>query len=117
AGIARSGGYNRTRTPFGYQFEQRTYWEAPEVYHTMSPFMHAHRVKAPILLIHGEADNNAGTFPIQSERYYNALQGHGATTGLVYLPHESHDYTARESILHTLWEMDKWLERYVKNKK
>jgi dipeptidyl aminopeptidase/acylaminoacyl peptidase len=117
AGIARSGAYNRTLTPFGFQYEQRTYWEAPEVYFNMSPFSFADKVKTPILLIHGEADNNSGTFPIQSERYYNALKGHGATTRLVFLPHESHGYAARESILHTLWEMDTWLEKYVKNKK
>ena len=117
AGIARSGAYNRTLTPFGFQYEQRTYWETPEVYNTMSPFMNADKVKTPILLIHGEADNNSGTFPIQSERYYNALKGHGATTRLVFLPHESHGYAAKESILHTLWEMDSWLEKYVKNRK
>ncbi len=117
AGIARSGAYNRTLTPFGFQYEQRSYWEAPEVYFNMSPFSFADKVKTPILLIHGEADNNSGTFPIQSERYYNALKGHGATTRLVLLPHESHGYAAKESILHTLWEMDSWLEKYVKNKK
>ncbi len=116
AGIARSGAYNRTLTPFGFQYEQRTYWEAPEVYFNMSPFSFAHKVKTPILMIHGEADNNSGTFPIQSERYYNALKGHGATARLVFLPHESHGYAAKESILHTLWEMDTWLEKYVKNK-
>jgi dipeptidyl aminopeptidase/acylaminoacyl peptidase len=116
AGLARSGAYNRTLTPFGFQYEQRTYWEAPDVYNTMSPFMNAHKVKTPILLIHGEADNNSGTFPIQSERYYNALKGHGATTRLVFLPHESHGYAAKESILHTLWEQHQWLERYVKNR-
>jgi dipeptidyl aminopeptidase/acylaminoacyl peptidase len=117
AGIARSGAYNRTLTPFGFQYEQRSYWETPEVYFNMSPFSFADQVKTPILLIHGEADNNSGTFPIQSERYYNALKGHGATTRLVLLPHESHGYAAKESILHTLWEMDSWLEKYVKNKK
>ncbi|SNS42474.1 glutamyl peptidase. Serine peptidase. MEROPS family S09D [Belliella buryatensis] len=117
AGIARSGAYNRTLTPFGFQYEQRTFWEAPEVYFNMAPFMHANKVKTPILLIHGEADNNSGTFPVQSERYYNALKGHGATTRLVFLPHESHGYAAEESILHTLWEQHQWLEKYVKNKK
>ncbi|ERM83448.1 glutamyl peptidase [Rhodonellum psychrophilum GCM71 = DSM 17998] len=116
AGIARSGAYNRTLTPFGFQYEQRTYWEAPDVYNTMSPFMNAHKVKTPILLVHGEADNNSGTFPIQSERYYNALKGHGATTRLVFLPHESHGYSAKESILHTLYEQHEWLEKWVKNK-
>lgn len=116
AGIARSGAYNRTLTPFGFQYEQRTYWQAPEVYFNMSPFSFAHKVKTPILLIHGEADNNSGTFPIQSERYYNALKGHGATARLVFLPHESHGYAAQESILHTLYEMNTWLEKYVKNK-
>ncbi|WP_113923482.1 S9 family peptidase [Cognataquiflexum aquatile] len=114
AGIARSGAYNRTLTPFGFQGEQRSYWEAPAVYNAMSPFMNADKVNTPILLIHGEADNNSGTFPIQSERYYNALKGHGATTRLVFLPHESHGYAAKESILHTLWEMNTWLEKYVK---
>jgi dipeptidyl aminopeptidase/acylaminoacyl peptidase len=116
AGIARSGAYNRTLTPFGFQYEQRTYWEAPDVYFNMSPFSFAHKVETPILLIHGQADNNSGTFPIQSERYYNALKGHGATARLVFLPNESHGYAAEESILHTLWEMDTWLEKYVKNK-
>lgn len=116
AGIARSGAYNRTMTPFGFQAEERTYWEAPEVYFRMSPFSYAHQVKTPILLIHGAADNNSGTFPMQSERYYNALKGHGVTTRLVMLPYESHGYAARESVLHVLWEYDQWLEKYVKNR-
>ena len=116
AGIARSGAYNRSLTPFGFQREERTFWESPEIYFQMSPFMHAHKVNEPILLIHGQADNNSGTFPMQSERFYNALKGHGATTRLVMLPYESHGYRARESVLHMLWEMDQWLERHVNQK-
>jgi dipeptidyl aminopeptidase/acylaminoacyl peptidase len=115
AGIARSGAYNRTLTPFGFQAEPRSYWEATTVYHAMSPFNFAHRINEPILLIHGEADNNSGTFPIQSERMYQALKGHGATVRYVVLPHESHGYTARESVLHTLAEMIEWMDRHVKN--
>ncbi|UYZ61586.1 S9 family peptidase [Hymenobacter weizhouensis] len=114
AGIARSGAYNRTLTPFGFQGEERTYWQAPEVYNTMSPFNYADKIKTPLLLIHGEADNNSGTFPIQSERFYNALKGHGATVRYVVLPAESHGYAARESIMHMLWEMNTWLDTYVK---
>ncbi|MEE9185351.1 MAG: prolyl oligopeptidase family serine peptidase [Acidimicrobiia bacterium] len=114
AGIARSGAYNRTLTPFGFQAEERTVWEAVEIYFAMSPFMHADKVNEPILLIHGEADNNSGTFPLQSRRYYHALKGLGKTTRLVMLPHESHGYRARESILHMLWEMQEWLDKYVK---
>lgn len=116
AGIARSGAYNRTLTPFGFQSEERSYWEAPEVYNTMSPFMHADKMKTPLLLIHGEADNNSGTYPMQSERYFNALKGLGATARLVILPKESHGYSAKESVLHVLWEQDQWLETYVKNR-
>ena len=116
AGIARSGAYNRTLTPFGFQSEERHYWDAPEVYYTMSPFMHADKMKTPLLLIHGEADNNSGTYPMQSERYFNALKGLGAITRLVMLPKESHGYRAKESVLHTIWEQDQWLEKYVKNK-
>lgn len=116
AGIARSGAYNRTLTPFGFQSEERNYWEAPEVYYTMSPFMHADKMKTPLLLIHGEADNNSGTYPMQSERYFNALKGLGATVRLVMLPKESHGYRAKESILHLLWEQDQWLEKYLKQK-
>lgn len=116
AGIARSGAYNRTLTPFGFQSEERNYWEAPDLYNEMSPFMNAEKVKAPILLIHGEADNNAGTYPMQSERYFNALKGLGATARLVMLPKESHGYAAKESILHMLWEQHMWLEKYVKNR-
>ena len=114
AGIARSGAYNRTLTPFGFQSEERTLWEAKDVYAQMSPFMYADKIKKPLLLIHGEADNNSGTFPIQSERFYAALKGHGATARLVILPYESHGYRAKESLLHMLWEMDNWLEKYVK---
>ena len=116
AGIARSGAYNRTLTPFGFQSESRSYWEAPEVYYNMSPFMHAEKMKTPLLLIHGEADNNSGTYPLQSERYYNALKGLGATTRLVMFPKESHGYRAKETILHLIWEQDQWLEKHVKNK-
>ncbi len=117
AGIARSGAYNRTLTPFGFQSEERSYWDSPETYYTMSPFMHAEKMKTPLLLIHGEADNNSGTYPLQSERYFNALKGLGATARLVMLPKESHGYRAKESILHLLWEQDTWLDTYVKNKK
>ena len=117
AGIARSGAYNRSLTPFGFQSEQRTFWEAPEIYFEMSPFMHAQKVNEPILLIHGEADNNSGTFPVQSRRYYHALKGHGATAKLVMLPHESHGYKARESVMHVLWETANWLDTYVKKDK
>jgi dipeptidyl aminopeptidase/acylaminoacyl peptidase len=115
AGIARSGAYNRTLTPFGFQNEERTYWQAPEVYYKMSPFSFADKIKTPILLIHGEADNNSGTFPIQSERLFSALKGHGATVRFVLLPLESHGYAGRESVLHMFWEMNNWLNTYVKN--
>ncbi len=116
AGIARSGAYNRTLTPFGFQSEERSFWESPETYFRMSPFMAADQIKAPLLMIHGEADNNSGTFPMQSERMYGALKGHGATVRLVMLPHESHSYRARESVMHMLWEMSAWLDEYVKGK-
>ena len=113
-GIARSGAYNRTLTPFGFQAEERTFWQAAGVYGAMSPFYHVPKIKAPLLLIHGEADNNSGTFPMQSERFYNALKGHGAVCRLVMLPHESHGYRARESVMHVLWEMSEWLDKYAK---
>lgn len=116
AGIARSGAYNRTLTPFGFQSERRTLWQAPELYFKVSPFMHAHKINEPILLIHGEADNNSGTFPIQSRRLFHALKGHGANVRLVMLPNESHGYRARESVLHVLAEMLEWFDKYVKKK-
>ena len=114
AGIARSGAYNRTLTPFGFQNEERTYWQAPDLYYKMSPFSYANNIKTPLLMLHGEADNNPGTFPIQSERLYNAIKGHGGTVRFVQLPFESHGYTAKESILHMLWEQHQWLEKYLK---
>jgi dipeptidyl aminopeptidase/acylaminoacyl peptidase len=116
AGIARSGAYNRTLTPFGFQSERRSFWDAPDVYLKVSPFSYANKIKAPILLIHGEADNNSGTFPIQSERLYQALQGNGGTARLVMLPFESHGYSARESVLHVLAESFEWADKYVKNR-
>jgi dipeptidyl aminopeptidase/acylaminoacyl peptidase len=115
AGIARSGAYNRTLTPFGFQNERRTIWEAPELYLKVSPFMFASKINEPILMTHGEADDNTGTFPIQSERMYQALKGNGATVRLVMLPHEAHGYAGRESIEHVLYEMISWFDKYVKN--
>ncbi len=117
AGIARSGAYNRTLTPFGFQAEERTYWQAPDVYYNMSPFSFADKIKTPLLMIHGEMDNNPGTFPIQSERLFNAIKGHGGTVRFVQLPFESHGYSARENLLHLLWEQDQWLKKYVKDAK
>jgi dipeptidyl aminopeptidase/acylaminoacyl peptidase len=111
AGIARSGAYNRTLTPFGFQSERRTYWEAQDVYLRLSPFNYADKLKEPILLIHGESDDNPGTFPIQSARLYQALAGTGGNVRYVVLPHESHGYSARESIGHTLREMSDWMKR------
>ncbi len=114
AGIARSGAYNRSLTPFGFQNEDRTYWQAPELYNAMSPFSYADKIKTPLLLIHGEMDNNTGTYPIQSERMFNAIKGQGGTVKYVSLPYESHGYAGRENILHMLQEQFAWLEKYVK---
>jgi dipeptidyl aminopeptidase/acylaminoacyl peptidase len=114
-GIARSGAYNRTLTPFGFQSEQRNYWDVPEVYNSMSPFMNAHKMKTPMLLTHGEADNNPGTFTLQTERYFQALKNLGAPVRMVILPKESHGYVAKENIFHLLWEQDQFLEKYLKN--
>jgi dipeptidyl aminopeptidase/acylaminoacyl peptidase len=114
-GVARSGAYNRSLTPFGFQAETRTFWEVPDVYAKMSPFWYAHMIKEPILLTHGESDDNTGTFPIQSERFYMALKGHGATVRYVTLPHESHGYLARESNMHVVAETLQWLDQYVRN--
>jgi dipeptidyl aminopeptidase/acylaminoacyl peptidase len=115
AGFAESGAYNRTLTPFGFQSERRTFWEVPDIYGRMSPFFHADRIKDPILLMHGEMDDNSGTFPIQSERMYMALKGLGATVRYVTLPYEAHGYVARETLLHVLWERLNWFDKYVKN--
>ncbi len=115
AGIARSGAYNRTLTPFGFQSERRSFWEAPELYSKVSPFFYANKINEPILLMHGEADNNQGTYPIQSERLYAAISGTGGTARLVMLPLESHGYSAKESVEHTLYEMVQWFDKYVKN--
>ena len=115
AGIARSGAYNRTLTPFGFQNERRTIWEAPDLYLKVSPFMYASKINEPMLMIHGEADDNTGTFPIQSERMYQAMKGNGATVRLVMLPHEAHGYSSWESINHVLYEMITWFDKYVKN--
>lgn len=113
-GIARSGAYNRTLTPFGFQREQRNYWEVPEVYNRMSPFMNAEKMKTPMLLVHGEADNNPGTFTLQTERYYQALKGLGAPVRMVILPKESHSYFAKDNILHLLWEQEQFLDKHLK---
>jgi dipeptidyl aminopeptidase/acylaminoacyl peptidase len=115
AGVAESGAHNRTLTPFGFQSERRTLWQAPDVYLKMSPFMYADKIKAPLLLIHGEADDNDGTFPIQSDRMYQAVRGNGGIVRLVFLPNEAHGYRAKETIEHVLWEKFQWFNKYVKN--
>jgi dipeptidyl aminopeptidase/acylaminoacyl peptidase len=117
AGIARSGAYNRTLTPFGFQNEERTYWQASELYNAMSPFSYADKIRTPLLMIHGEMDDNPGTFPIQSERLFNAVKGHGGTVRYVVLPYEAHGYKGKENLLHMLYEQNAWLEKYVKGDK
>ncbi len=117
AGVARSGAYNRTLTPFGFQSERRSFWEAPDIYAKLSPFFAANKINEPLLMIHGEADNNSGTFPIQSERMFAAIQGNGGTARLVMLPYEAHGYSAKESIEHVLYEQVTWFDKYVKNAK
>ena len=114
AGIARSGAYNRSLTPFGFQGEQRNFWDATDTYMKMSPFTCAGKINHPLLLIHGAADNNAGTFPIQTERLYEAIKGLGGTVRYVSLPYEEHGYRSREAVGHVLWEMVRWLDTYVK---
>jgi dipeptidyl aminopeptidase/acylaminoacyl peptidase len=117
AGIARSGAYNRTLTPFGFQGERRTFWEAPEIYIKLSAFTHANKINEPLLMIHGSDDPNPGTFPIQSKRLFGAIKGHGGTARLVVLPFEGHGYEARESILHVLAEMFDWFDQHVRKRK
>jgi dipeptidyl aminopeptidase/acylaminoacyl peptidase len=112
-GIARSGAYNRTLTPFGFQGEERDFWESKDVYSNMSPFFHAERLDKPVLFIHGAEDNNSGTYPMQSERMFSAIKGLGGQARLVLLPRESHAYRARESLLHMLWEQEEWLRKYL----
>lgn len=115
AGIARSGAYNRTLTPFGFQNEDRTYWNDPKLYYDMSPFSYANQIKTPLLLIHGDADDNTGTYPVQSERMFNAIKGHGGTVRYISLPYEAHSYRGRENLLHMLYEQNAWLDKFVKN--
>jgi dipeptidyl aminopeptidase/acylaminoacyl peptidase len=113
AGIARSGAYNRSLTPFGFQGEERSFWEGQDVYAAMSPFFHAEKIDEPMLMIHGKEDPNSGTFPMQSERMFAAIKGLGGNARLVMLPHEQHGYQARESLLHMLWEQHEWLQKHV----
>ena len=115
AGVAISGAYNRTLTPFGFQTERRSFWEAPDEYMAISPFVYADRIDEPLLLLHGGADSNSGTLPMQSERMFDALKGHGATARYVLLPHEGHEYRSRESLEHVLWEITTWLTRHVRD--
>ncbi|MGP5159417.1 prolyl oligopeptidase family serine peptidase [Pseudoalteromonas prydzensis] len=112
-GIARSGAYNRTLTPFGFQGEERDFWQAQDVYANMSPFFHAEKINEPMLMIHGQEDPNSGTFPMQSERMYAALKGLGKEARLVMLPYEAHGYRASKSLLHVLWEQEQWLDKYL----
>ena len=113
AGIARSGAYNRTLTPFGFQHEKRNFWEAPSLYQQISPFTHADKIDEPLLLMHGEMDSNSGTYPMQSARLYKAIRGLGGKSRLVTFPFESHSYKAKESILHMLWEQENWLKQHL----
>lgn len=116
AGAALSGAYNRTLTPFGFQTERRTLWEAPETYLAMSPILYSHRIDAPLLLVHGLLDDNAGTSPLQSTQFYEAIRGNGGDAGLLLLPWEGHSYRARESVMRTAARLLDWFDRHVKDK-
>lgn len=114
AGIARNGAYNRTLTPFGFQNEERFFWQVPNVYLQMSPLFRVQNIREPLLLFHGRKDDNSGTFPLQSERMFQAIRGMGGTARLVLFPHEGHTFRGDKSILHMLAEMEQWLDLYVK---
>jgi len=116
AGVARSGAYNRTLTPFGFQNERRTLWDAPKTYLEMSPLLAVPKIRGPLLLIHGENDKNPATTPEQTKRLFSAIKGNGSKARIVLLPHETHNYQARESIGHTLAEMIQWFDKYVKSR-
>ena len=115
AGVATSGSYNKTLTPFGFQNERRSVWEAPDVYMKVSPFFVADKIKTPLLIMHGAEDANPGTTPLQAHKLYEAIRGNGGTTRLVMLPHEPHWYTAMESNEQLVYEMLRWFDKYVKN--
>ncbi len=115
AGVATSGSYNKTLTPFGFQNERRSVWEAPDVYLKVSPFFSADKLKTPLLIVHGAEDANPGTTPLQASKLYEAIRGNGGTTRLVILPHEPHWYTAMESNEQLIYEMVRWFDKYVKN--
>lgn len=115
AGVATSGSYNKTLTPFGFQNEQRSVWEAQDVYLKASPFFFADKMKTPILIVHGADDANPGTTPLQASKLYEAIRGNGGTTRLVMLPHEPHWYAAMESNQQLVYEMLRWFDSYVKN--
>jgi dipeptidyl aminopeptidase/acylaminoacyl peptidase len=113
AGIALSGSYNRTLTPFGFQTERRTFWEAPETYLAMSPLLYSNKISAPLLLVHGLEDKNPGTPPLQSTQFFQAIRGNGGRAELLLLPLEGHSYRARESVLRTATAMLDWFDRYL----
>ena len=115
AGVATSGSYNKTLTPFGFQSERRSVWEAPDVYQKVSPFFYADKIKTPVLIMHGADDANPGTTPLQASKLYEAIRGNGGTTRLVMLPHEPHWYAAAESNEQMVYEMLRWFDKYVKN--
>ncbi|MEL6492882.1 MAG: alpha/beta fold hydrolase, partial [Cyanobacteria bacterium J06621_3] len=114
AGIARSGSYNKTNQPFGFQAERRSLFEARDAYIHLSPTFFADQIKQPILIIHGDADANPGTLTFQSEVFFEAVRGSGGTTRLVLLPFEDHGYRAKESIEHVIWEQLRWFDTYLK---
>jgi len=115
AGVATSGSYNKSLTPFGFQNERRTVWQAPKVYQEVSPFFYADKLKLPLLIVHGDEDANPGTTPLQASKLFEAVRGNGGTTRLVLLPHEPHHYAARESNEQVVYEMLNWFDKYVKN--
>ena len=114
AGIAMSGAYNRTLTPFGFQTERRTLWQATETYLAMSPLLYSDRIEAPLLLVHGLKDDNAGTSPQQSLQFYQAIRGNGGDVELLLLPSEGHSYRGRESVLRTAAQMLAWFDAHLK---
>ena len=114
AGIARSGSYNKTVQPFGFQSERRSLFEARDVYIQVSPTFFADQVDEPVLIIHGADDSNPGTLTAQSEVFFEAVRGSGGTARLVLLPFEDHGYQGRESIEHVLWEQLRWFDTYLR---
>ena len=87
-------------------------WDNFDLLWDRSPLKHIKKAKTPLLLIHGEQDNDVHI--TQAEEMYTALKMRGVDAVLVRYPREGHGFREPRHREDSLARTIQWFDRYLK---